>query len=256
MGLILVFVVHCTVDGKFSGESKPKPSSEEKQESPRYEAESPSDNDTSTNAQQSRASTDKSKTLTTEQVIARCNNKKPKTLTKVIEYPPREGCNWGIGENNKKNNGYLSAMEIQTSTIQLPKDSIICNISLASREEFIQYDDHIALVMDDFQLMVSFDNSKYYDTNDRLLKWDWLKVRNTRTDDDTIYCAGQCTLPKTQQKGIVSIKMNSKNIAELATAIQAKKSVEMQMISIGDNDDKDCSHSGLTLDVEVEYVRL
>lgn len=199
-----------------------------------------------------------------ESLALACNNaaEELKSSTQRIVYSERENCSFGVGGNLAEKNSSVTARETTPQTISVPKGAVICNLSLKSEPNAqLRYDDFLFLTIEDKVIFGSNDVvTKRFDQKEQIYQWDWQKIAGFDVPFNTdYYCLGdrsKCVLPPHDQSGPVSIDISTKDVAPLAFDAAGKESLSANLIATGDNDDEDCMHTELQLDVAIEYIQL
>lgn len=181
------------------------------------------------------------------------------TVSEVLaSFPTRKDCSFGANGNLSAQNGYLRARETQSYSIPLPANAVLCEFEVASSTSNWHYDDFTMLTLNDRVLVSSNESLRVPLTSEAgIFLWDWNNVKGSLISnfEATSYClGGTCTIPPHDQQGALNITLNQNSMFELAKQILATSSLELNLMSFGDNDAEDCFHSGLDLNVRYKYV--
>ena len=183
-------------------------------------------------------------------------------VTRKLVYPERKDCSFAAGVNLERKNQFVQAREINPGSIDIPEGAVICNLSIKSQPNAqILYDDFIFLTI---EKQVIFGSNKgvteELSATDGIYQWDWSTMvgKEIQNFEDNYYCLGNartCVLPPHDTAGPISLELQSNDIAPIALAVAGKTKLEANLIATGDNDDEDCMHTELDLDVVVEYIQ-
>ncbi|MEM6925528.1 MAG: hypothetical protein AAF602_01265 [Myxococcota bacterium] len=178
----------------------------------------------------------------------------------TVSFPARAGCHVDVGENLERRNEHLQARAEQSQFVELPDGSLVCELSLASGGEPVNFDDHFAVVVEDVVLVSggsggSLDEQPF---RDGLPRFDWQTVRGRLfADRYTAYeClgGGRCVVPRTEEFGPLDVQVDPDTMASIAEALDLTQGFDVRILTFGDDDPDDCAHTGLSLDVGVRYV--
>jgi hypothetical protein len=184
------------------------------------------------------------------------------TLEQAISFPERLGCRFGQAPNLERDQGHITAAEEQSFDLQLPEGTI-CGMEIESQSnEKIKYDDFLVFSIDDKVIMASNEQLvEKLSKKNGLYEWDFTKVVGSEIKEfkQKPYCmvkAADCSIPATETKGVISLRVSAKDIAPISAALQGRKTVAITLTSTGDDDEtKDCSHSTLDMSVKVTYLK-
>jgi len=178
-------------------------------------------------------------------------------------------CQWSNGDNLEAKNGYMQAFVNQNISIDLGEDFHLCDASISTSNSSdddsgssFRYDDNFYLNLNGKVLATNKVSVLNVTENDSLAyNWSALKGRRdvNRLSADELYCrggvAGQtCNIPLTDRDGSFSLSINESSIAPVLNR-GFNKSMNFSMVVIGDNDNSDCQHTGLSLKLNVKGVR-
>ncbi len=182
------------------------------------------------------------------------------TLTRVIKYPEREDCNFGVYPNIGPIANVNTAREISHARLDLPPGKI-CDLEMqSSSREHLQYDDFLILTLagqiifasnQDLLLNLQAQQSIYTWNFDRIVG------QNITDFDEVPYCLGsieKCRLPGSEEEGPFTLNLSSRDLAPVALALVGKSSADLDLIATGDDNDEDCYHSNLELKVTIRYL--
>ena len=191
-----------------------------------------------------------------------CKTREHIQVVTDLNFAPRAECNFGQNENLTALNGYLRARETQSAPLDLPPNAVICNFSVDSASTDWRYDDWVMFTLNDRVLVSSNEEVKNtLDTDNGIYIWDWDKAKNLNVSNTAggfnadPYCIeGTCEIPKHDKAGAVKIDLDPATMLELASQVYATSELQFNLISMGDNDNGDCEHTGLDFQVNYEYV--
>lgn len=185
-------------------------------------------------------------------------------LATTIKFAARENCSWNQNGNLDRKQGFIQAFEKADQLVSMPANSVVCELDLNSAPT-------AQLHYDDF-LFFSVENHVIFGTNneaaqklakkDEIFQWDFEKVKGQAINnfEAAAYClaAGQrCQLPPHDQRGPVSIDLTAEETAPIAFQIaDGRTELKFTLAATGDNDDRDCYHTELDLNVNIKYLQL
>ena len=212
-----------------------------------------------------------------------------KTTTVSITFPATTTCEWEVGGNLSRVDGRLRARREQFVTIEVPKATRLCDMRFDAPMQTMRYDDEILLVLNDYVLASSQDyavSSAYPAGLQRdaqgFVKYKWagaggLADQHYGQQVTPAYCLGwnefdpeyaeACQIPATETTGQMQIAIPAAKIRELSLTSGIRYDValgnaegtptlkaKLGFITVGDNDNGDCSHASFTLNVVMEYL--
>ena len=213
---------------------------------------------------------------TVDDVIKHCQEGNKELLKETIHFPPTAGCRYGEDGNLPKQAEINTAIGVQSQIVNIPTNTVVCNIDIMSRSEEFRYDDFMVLTLNDKALVISnkslmcqfypFSGCLDQDPNG-LYTWDFSKIvggphiHDGSDSNNPFYCYGiglagtQCDLPGHDKRGSINYKLDIFSFAPLALSIKDRQEIKFDLIISGDND-TDCEHTDLKLDLEIEYSSL
>lgn len=182
--------------------------------------------------------------------------------TQTLVYPERKNCSWDSPPNLGRRDAFHQAREISAGQLQLPP-GVICEMTIQSKPgSLLHYDDFLVLTL--AQQLIFGSNRELVarlETQGGLYIWDFARIagKSIGNFEAPIYCLGQgdrCRLPAHDQKGPVQIALGPQEIGPITLMLAQleAKQVAMDLVATGDNDDEDCFHSALDLDVTFKYL--
>jgi hypothetical protein len=202
-----------------------------------------------------------------------CAEETPEYITQVVSFPaPSGGCDWGVDGNLEAENGYFQARLEQTDSLELPEDAVICDVVFdfeginGGQGTPMVYDDNFLFTFNDIVLAGSYAPIVDMLPHDELYAtYDWSVIAGTElVFDDSIptYCLGEdaglaeCQIPPPETDGIMSMSFDATIANQLAFVAMTQERYDFTFITMGDNDDSDCSHETFEFEVEIPYITL
>lgn len=183
-----------------------------------------------------------------------------------IKFKENNVCNWSENGNLDRRNQFVQARYKNSQKIEIPEGSVLCGIAVESKE-------NVAMRYDDF-LFFNIEERIMFSSNGLLttpltqgltertdyINWDFEKVKGLRIQNFNApaYClggAGFCTIPATDTEGIISLSVPNKLLAPLAFELFGKPEIDLDLVATGDNDEEDCMHSALDLEVTLQLLK-
>lgn len=194
-------------------------------------------------------------------LLAQCSTKTLKTITRQIMFPKNENCRWLQDGNLDRRNTYLQAAEAQSSSISLPLNTQLCSMAVGSQAGTLHYDDFIVLTLNGYILLSSNKAMlpNLLGSASTAYQWDFNRVKGKAADfDSPAYCLGDgssaCQVPVTDIPGQFRFEINPNSLLHLADRVYDKQNLNFSLIATGDNDDRDCFHTDMTLEFTLQYV--
>ena len=177
-----------------------------------------------------------------------------------------DGCEWGEDGNGERTQGLLSARREDVEAMDFPEGGVACDLDFdfsglnPDFEQEIVYDDHFLLTYNDVILASSssemVEKLDQEETGWYLYDWDGIYGQSMPTSTES-YCLGEeseCEVPKTEEPGPIRLSFSGDLVQELGFLGLEQNRYEFGFISMGDNDDSDCSHEAFTFKVVVPVV--
>ena len=189
-----------------------------------------------------------------------CKTQRQTKVSKLLNFPAREHCSFGVEDNLAAKNGYLSAREVQSLAVGLPSEAVLCDLKLQSTSDSWHYDDWIVFTLNDKVLASSMADLVF----DRLEQengsyiWNWDQAKDFPfTSDLNPYCISDtCSFPKHDEMGPVNFEFKLDGIFDFSANILNADLFHLNLILMGDNDPGDCYHNGLELEVSYSYTSM
>jgi hypothetical protein len=202
-----------------------------------------------------------------------CDASEQTVLTESIDFPQwTDGCAWGEDGNDDRQDAYFSARREEVHDVTVSEGAAICGISFdfggpeGGESTPMVYDDNFVFTFDDIVLATSY--APLLDLlpeEDGYKVWDWDAVVGTALSFDTSipsWCLGQdegvstCEIPLPEQRGTMSLSFGDTIVDDLSYAAYEQDRYSFDFITLGDNDDTDCSHEDFSFTVELPTISL
>lgn len=190
-----------------------------------------------------------------------CSSNPSKTKVVDLYYPARRDCAWNQNGNLGRVDGHLQARFEEKKNVSLPANAVLCELGIRSKTDSFQYDDTFFLTFDKYILISSNSNvMPEFQKEKSLSVWNFDDIKGERHDFNRSgsYCLGEdastCTVPQHDQRGGLSLTIDTETLSDLALSLQNKTSYDVGAVTTGDNDDGDCEHTDLTLEVTLKYI--
>lgn len=189
-----------------------------------------------------------------------CESSEHQSLNRQLNFPEIKNCDWGKNGNLSENNTYLQARESNSVTLELPPGAIACSMSLKSQEDLFHYDDTLFFSLGKYILISSNDNViPDFAKEGELVLFDWEKIKglNRQFDKNQSHCLGSsnCQIPDHDKAGPLNIVLDGDAFNQLGLKLlKETEPTDFRMIATGDNDEEDCFHSNVTMDLTVKYI--
>lgn len=184
------------------------------------------------------------------------------SVTRTLSYPQRKNCSWNSAPNLDRKNGFHQGREVSSGLLELPP-GVICDLNIRSKPNFqLHYDDFLILTLANQTIFISNRLiANRLEAQSGIYNWNFASLVGQAIGnfEASTYClgqAGRCLLPGHDEQGPVQIELTSAELGPIALALMDAKlpNVAMDLIATGDNDDEDCFHSALDLEVEFKYL--
>lgn len=219
---------------------------------------------------------------TVEEVAELCGSGTTLYVEEELDFPhPAAQCAWNANGNLGRVNERLQARFEQSASVSLPHGAVICSADLRSTTDNIHYDDEMFLLLENKVIMASLGDyvtkgfTRYDDKgrafqaafpNDAhgLALFDWMTIRGSYYsrqlhEASPTFCLGQstpgnsCQLPESEHSGPTAITLRDSPIYLFNLADNPDGAFTFTLVTTGDNDDSDCSHTGLRMKVKIGY---
>ncbi|MCO4772761.1 MAG: hypothetical protein KDA24_22205 [Deltaproteobacteria bacterium] len=174
----------------------------------------------------------------------------------------RDGCSWGEDGNIAEDQGVYTAREDERYLVDGMENTVFCTLDFDFNGDF-EYEDDFFLTWNDAVLVTN--RGRVVDEFSEWLRyplWEWediveLEIPTSQTFSP--FCAGEdegdadCEVPRKPQgedwEDDLQYEPDPVVVHELAFRSQSLGMTEFGLITTGDNDDDDCSHEELDLEV-------
>jgi len=178
---------------------------------------------------------------------------------------PGVTCDFGNNGNLEIRDGYFQGRIEQVQLLEeIPEGAIICDLSFEFSEQEMRYDDHFLLAFDGSLIASSYDFDSQLQSMEGLLQYDWSTISGmkwvTGSQYEGVFCPGQqeglsaCAWPKTDTMGTIALDYDPQLIQNIIGLNSQRAQHEFRFVTIGDNDSRDCEHSNINFQVNIEYV--
>ena len=178
------------------------------------------------------------------------------SMSKMLHYADTEGCQFGQNGNATPKNLHHTARKEQSQILSLPQNATLCDLSIVSLTDKVRYDDFFLLLLDDYVLVTSDDSLKYKDASGLML-WDFDRVKGNPFGAGEVECLihhTKCEFPEHDEEGKVNLEFPFGALSNITEKISDVENIRIRLITTGDNNDKDCKHSGMDLQITGSYV--
>lgn len=185
------------------------------------------------------------------------------TTLRFPELPLGQSCAFASDDKLSRKDGYIRAYDRQFQDIELPEGAQLCSFQLQPTPGTLRYDDEMIFTLADTVLLATKDYTEFFPQQDIFYQFSWEKLRNTvynQFEDRPLYCLGaelglsRCELPPTDTTGTMALEFSDEVAKRLAVLLKSEKRLRFSWITIGDNDDSDCRHTPLEIDVTASYL--
>jgi hypothetical protein len=199
-----------------------------------------------------------------------CAESTPLSTTLSVTFDETyDGCAWGKNGNLQANDAHVSGRVEQTESLDLGTSVVLCDATFDFNPnggvgQGMQYDDNFFFTFDDVVLAASYSplvDEFARDGDLPIYSWDAIAGVEFGFDESTpTYCLGEdaghatCTIPPPETNGKMSLSFDETIQDALAERALSQGRLDYGFITIGDNDNSDCSHAEFSFNVDVSYV--
>lgn len=198
-----------------------------------------------------------------EIIDGKCKTGVQKTASYQVSFlDPGKVCEWGEKGNLSKKNHFFRARRKQTFEIDLPENATICDADFEFSEQEFWYDDVFILSLDTNVLVSSYKFDEIFERENGFFQYDWDELVGAYWDHDNKsedYCAGsadglsECSFPAQHEVAPINLELQPKLLRN-AMANSGYIKHTFNMVTVGDNDKKDCRHFDMEFKVNLTYV--
>ena len=176
-----------------------------------------------------------------------------------LYFPARSGCAFSEDPNLDPRNEHIQARVEESESVDLPLGASVCGLTMASDERDLQFDDHLAILLDDVVLVSGGSGLALEDhpVVDGLPRFDWTDVRGRPFSDRyaPYQCLGEstCSVPATERSGALTVDIDEATMTLVAHRLPNPTQFQVRLLTFGDNDGGDCAHTDLTVQLAVRY---
>lgn len=190
----------------------------------------------------------------------------------TVRFPATDGpCPFGEGDNDWQDQGQVTARIEAEVPLPLPEGAVLCGLELdfAGGEGWegspMRYDD---------AFMLSFSGAVLVSSDVELVDrlpvdgvlplYDWQALRGAPLAYERLvpWCVGEaeglsdCAVPPPEDGGLLSLGFAQALVNELSYQALDRGPLRFGMVTLGDNDDSDCSHDELAFEVRTRWMTL
>lgn len=159
-------------------------------------------------------------------------------------------CRW----LKSKKNGQIRGLRKDPKALAIPTSQVVCSMALSSMNEF-RYDDAIILTLNDMALAWGNLQIEKLDNVEGAYVFNEDKIIGSGLDGKQGCIDGhdQCEIPKHDNKGKLAISFQDEVNQKIMSDIEESGGV-FDLITFGDNNEEvDCTHTGLDLEITYKY---
>lgn len=195
-----------------------------------------------------------------------CSNRTVQIKQEVLTFPEIKAgttCDFGNGDNLSKKNNYFRAYLRQTQVVDLPVGAVLCGITLDHQPAAMRYDDEMFFSVNNKLLLSTKDYTDIFPKTDFFVAFNWENLKNKlydSLDSRKVFCAGaaegisSCKVPPTETAGNIEMTFSDEMNATLSKALRADQKLTFEWVTTGDDDNSDCRHTEIKLDLGLRYV--
>ena len=182
-----------------------------------------------------------------------------------IEFSSTEGCLWNESGNNPPEQGIIQARTESTAIFSPPENQQICNVYFGFESQFggtelmFGFDDQLLIVINQHVIFSSHkDFVTYFDESNNGFLYDWGSLRGTEMLYETDYwllgANSQAFFPPPAAQVVDSsfLEIDSTALGLLRTQIIEENHIDIQLVTLGDNDNTDCFHHVFTAKLYID----
>lgn len=178
------------------------------------------------------------------------------------------GCAWGEAGNQERKDAHFSARAEESESLALPDSAVACDFGLdfaavdGGEGTPMVYDDNFAFTFDDRVLATSYGRLvDWLDAAEPSYAWDWSRVLDQPMEFSGVdsWCIGDgstCEIPAAETRGLMRLDFSDDVANELGYVALDEGRYDFGLVTMGDNDDVDCSHAEFAFEVEVAWLEI
>ena len=195
-----------------------------------------------------------------------CAEKGQQQISFDVFFDDREGCTWDSDGNVAATQGDYTARVEELSLVEELGDSVLCTMDWDFADDF-QYEDDFFLTWNDAVLLANRSSAtEEFISWQRFPIFEWDDIVELEVPDNPggAFCAGEeegeadCEVPRKRNNGSwdgdLVYEPDPTVVHELAFRAQTFGQLEIGLITTGDNDEDDCGHTELDLQITATAV--
>jgi hypothetical protein len=207
-----------------------------------------------------------SEVLTITDIRDLCGRLPRQSRTVDVVFPSRIGsCTWNEDGNLDPVDGVVRARSEETVSLALQDQETLCGIRIESPEQEVIFDDELFLTFNDAVLLSSYDYNAHFSLEDGFFFYNWESLIGGYNPGQYpllgSYCLGGdasapslCEVPSSESLGRFFLDVGGQEAEKLSFLAKQQKRADLGLIITGDDDQNDCSHSQITIGVELSTV--
>ncbi|MBL8616559.1 MAG: hypothetical protein JNM72_13195 [Deltaproteobacteria bacterium] len=190
----------------------------------------------------------------------------------TVRFPATDGpCPFGEADNDRPDQGQVTARVEAEVQLPLPEGAVLCGLELdfaggAGWEGSpMRYDDAFLLSFSGAVLVSSdVELVDRLPVDGVLPLYDWQALRGAPLAYERLvpWCVGEaeglsdCAVPPPEDGGLLALGFAQALVNELSYQALDRGPLRFGMVTLGDNDDSDCSHDELAFEVRTRWITL
>ncbi len=190
-------------------------------------------------------------------------------LTWDVEFPRDvTECEWNSDGNGKAKQGEVRGRSEQLVQVDMPEGRLPCDLIFDFEPDgygqMIGYSDQVFITFGDAVILASNRTlAGYLPQEGNLRLWDWDALKDQEIEGEVSpWCPGMadglgsCTAGESGEKGGMFVSFDPSILAELVWRVETNDDYSFSMITVGDNDEEDCTNSRLKMKVTGAQARV
>lgn len=183
--------------------------------------------------------------------------------TTRLEFPSTRECKWNENGNLAKRDRYFQAISTQEGTVSLPDGYAVCEMQMQSATSNLRYDDYLILTAEDYVVLSTNDGLLAGPISDENVgiwrKWEFDDIKGSVWGEQNVTCFGisdqdKCVAPGHDTQGELDLVFEADELSDLSSVVYDRRKLSVKLSIFGDNDEQDCEHTGVSLDVRLKMV--
>jgi hypothetical protein len=198
--------------------------------------------------------------LTADVIKQLCASNAKLTKTEALVVPARTNqCSFGSAPNVAAKADTITAREVDEVAVALTQDMVLCDVAVTSSATNLAHNDDLYFLMDKYVILADAgQKTAMFDKVGELFVWNFAKIVNTAyvsSANKTLYCAGgQGTCLAEETNGTFRASATVAQLATMSSELVMKDALKFSVITTGDDNNGDCTHTAMPLDVEISYI--